>query len=532
VPGLAGLFFSVANVSVQRGEQPRGEVERGVAIASPLRNAVNPLAGHHKDSWKLVCRLAKSFFLSERDISEVAMEGVSRAILEAGELSGIIQGFYRTIHEEADSLMASRQRLLFGLTTTQLDLAEELRIDACIESFLSPSTPLDEKKSSVDIPQSPIFSLITSSTLVACAVLPVGLPLPSLNCDLIPFFNPYVYQPSAQLAQDSSAEVNAAAGEASQTTAPWPVYSLGKPTQPAALAAVQPALEIFSLLPKLKEPSRQLAVLLATVDILCRCVSCHRAAVLAGSAASVSQQTEKSGSAVPPLPLAAALPEPAHINADDLLGLLSFVAIHTDASYLHSTVAALADYAGEEQLIEKPGFFLTSLQAGLLYAINPDILMRVRCGHCEVIGSVPVVVCKCCGRKLCEACDATLHSMQGEAPLSQHERITLPRLSDVAGIDHICSAAGGDGGSAGRSADSFSEPVSHHRVSNSTNTNFPSPAFPLDRQDSDVFHDPAPVVEVALGYAQVAAAASELLSPGTSRYTLEVAAYEDLEDES
>ena len=132
-------------------------------------------------------------------------------------------------------------------------------------------------------------------------------------------------------------------------------------------------------------------------------------------------------------------------------------------------VDIIAEYVAEEQLIERPGFFLTTLQvstgcavticalkpltppaspfffprhwqAATMYAISADAIARLACGHCEVLRAgvaaaapppPPVVVCAECGRQLCGPCDRLIHSAArrtpaaaavGAPPLALHSR--------------------------------------------------------------------------------------------------------------
>jgi len=74
----------------------------------------------------------------------------------------------------------------------------------------------------------------------------------------------------------------------------------------------------------------------------------------------------------------------------------------------------------ETAMIEREGFYLTSLQAALQYALTPDIAARARrCGHCEAADARRE--CRACGRRLCRACDALLHEQGGEAPRAEGE---------------------------------------------------------------------------------------------------------------
>ena len=72
----------------------------------------------------------------------------------------------------------------------------------------------------------------------------------------------------------------------------------------------------------------------------------------------------------------------------------------------------LADFTSEALLIEREGFFLTSLQAATQYAVTADLAARAqRCGHCEA--AAPSRECRACGRRLCAACDELLHGAGG-----------------------------------------------------------------------------------------------------------------------
>jgi hypothetical protein len=203
----------------------------------------------------------------------------------------------------------------------------------------------------------------------------------------------------------------------------------------------------------------KLRVIVATVEALCRCVSVHRGAVGAAAAATAAARAAAAGeaaNAAPPPQM-----DPAHINADDLLGLLCYVAIHARVPRLHSAVAALGDYAGEDALIERPGFFLTTLQAALMYTTHGDIFLRLGCGHCEAPAAVAAVVCRPCGRRLCAQCNGKLHAAGGGA--EGHARVEAPEggargakhsRSDAASSRSaeasVASGAGGAGGGGAR----------------------------------------------------------------------------------
>jgi len=129
------------------------------------------------------------------------------------------------------------------------------------------------------------------------------------------------------------------------------------------------------------------------------------------------------------------VPETTHINADDLLGLLCLALVHARVRGLAAAVAEVGDFVAETAMIEREGFYLTSLQAALHYALTADIAARARrCGHCEAADAARE--CRACGRRLCAACDALLHEHGGgggggdgargarRRALAAHERFT------------------------------------------------------------------------------------------------------------
>jgi hypothetical protein len=375
-----------------------------------------------------------------------------------------------------------------------------------------------------------------------------------------------------------------------------------------------PAVDVFRLLSSLREPARKIRALLAVVEVICRCVTAHRAALARARAAAAAATRAAltaprgggaggatraaltaprgggaaaatraaltaprgggaggaggagggggGGSGVPALADAGTSLEAAHINADDLLGLLCWTALHvasegswgegpvgageggeraaaaleaaavealatglddddeeegefgalgapatassslfggeTDAPpfpgsgtragggaggggypssphpppaphpatslpALFADVALMADFAGEAALIERPGFFLTSLQAALLYAMSPDIASRIACGHCEA--APPARLCRACGRQLCGACDALLHPPLSDEEracgeggeearalaraMARHVRVAAPRAGGGGGgVGGGVSGGGGSGGGA------------------------------------------------------------------------------------
>ena len=209
------------------------------------------------------------------------------------------------------------------------------------------------------------------------------------------------------------------------TISSFPDFQGGSINRPAALTAFLPAISTFTIIASAAEPNVRLRVLVATVDALCRCASTHRAGVaLANAHAQQQQQMNLSSRALSDQTMNSsehknaitsthfqqtALLETAHINADDLLGLLCLVLIHARVYKLASRVAMAADYVSEVMLIERPGFFLTSLQAAISYASSDDIKQRLSCGICEQVDAKIQVSCIECGRRLCSMCDKRIH---------------------------------------------------------------------------------------------------------------------------
>lgn len=178
----------------------------------------------------------------------------------------------------------------------------------------------------------------------------------------------------------------------------YPSYGTGTREHPAAFAAFQPAIDVLALLPAYAEPHMKLRVLATCVDILCRCLTLHRQGM--------ATALEEIGAPVPPQLL-----DPAHINADDLLGLLCLIALHAHVPNLFAEVDFMYEWASEEALIEQTGFFLTSLQAACMYAVSEDPRARIQCGHCTGTSGMPVSVrCRACGRQLCAQCDGLVHT--------------------------------------------------------------------------------------------------------------------------
>jgi hypothetical protein len=100
----------------------------------------------------------------------------------------------------------------------------------------------------------------------------------------------------------------------------------------------QAAIDVFAAMGRSVEPTSKARLLCGVVDAACACVNeaYRRAGTVAG-------------------------PEAMTINADDLVGLFSYIVIHSDTSPL-AQVAFLEAFLDGEECIEMSGFLLTSLQ--------------------------------------------------------------------------------------------------------------------------------------------------------------------------
>lgn len=223
----------------------------------------------------------------------------------------------------------------------------------------------------------------------------------------------------------------------------FPAYALGRPEAPAAFAPLMSALQTFQLLSLVPDPPTKLRVVAATVDTLCRCITVHRQGLAAASAAvaAAAQAGDVVATSRRPMPSLGRV-EAAHINADDLLGLLVWVVVHTAVPHLFAEVDVAFEFASEPSLIERTGFLLASLQAAVMYASTQDVIKTLKCGHCEGTSGEPIAIrCKACGRLLCPACDAAIHdpAAMSEAAAATHVRVAAPVTllppSDRAGAD-------------------------------------------------------------------------------------------------
>ena len=167
-------------------------------------------------------------------------------------------------------------------------------------------------------------------------------------------------------------------------------------------------------------------MLQATVDVLCRVITLYRlglarAMAAAGEPAGPGAGGEPSAlapSSSPSAPTAAAailsLLAPAHINADDLLGLLCYLAIHAGVQNLVAQIEFVYEYVNAETSLDQGGFYITSLQAACMYAASEDPQRFLTCGHCERPAgddaAAAAVRCRACGRQFCASCDAAVHA--------------------------------------------------------------------------------------------------------------------------
>lgn len=521
------------------------------SFASPSSSAAAAPSNEVRTAWRYACRITKSLHLSERDIDDICTDAIQTVVFRV--LGKSINALYRSMHIEEDTSLRQSYAVLWGMTTTQQDLADELRLDALsnylpLHSFTHLSTrcsyiiPAAEGSRqytlqqtqrqqnilgydiSTNVQEIPIMATTSCLPTQALAVLwtsmavslrlPLGLLPASVlgksatnpsandntsttgitgfvrgrsfsnshntngnvnpyllkqqqqyhedvkllvqNMDHVQFLHP-VNQTIQSLDKDPYQLNQQKNSTTKEHTSPirfaFPEYMKGTIDNPASLVALQPAIAIFSLFAQYHEPNMKLRVLMATVDTLCRCVTAHRTGIAASIAhiRKLTKEHEHSDASserdttTNPLTSSsygkpttaeliaaslaatniASLLETAHINADDLLGLLCHIAIHAGVPNLISDIAMVADYVSEEMMIERPGFFLTSLQAAVAYAVTDDIQQRLTCGHCEGKSNLPVTVrCRACGRQLCSLCDKLLHSLS-DNPSLQASSITI-----------------------------------------------------------------------------------------------------------
>lgn len=417
-------------------------------------------------AWRYVCGLARSLTLSDREVEAVCAEAVQRVVF--GALGPSVLGLYRRVHGEDDARLRSAYSALWGLTTTQLELAPELRVDA-----VGPHVPVPQPHGIVGLYTSsalplglplPPLAVVTAATAalerasrLAAHYLPGPLSPGSASSATKPFLSPAPLSPwmsggdgatrgrsvsmlhnatAALVGLDSIPEDVAdvtgiedadgnqqrtASGAASPAAVPpaWPIYARGSFARPASLASIQPAVDIFALLPHFADPIAKMRVLLAVVDVLCRSVTLHRQGLAAALAACGQGDAH-----------AASLVEPSQINADDLLGSLAWVAVHAGVPHLFAEIEFICDHVPPDMMMERGGFVLTTLQAAVMYAKGQDPRDRLRCGHCEAPGKPLAARCKPCGRVLCSECDALVHGAgSGEAAFHPRAPIGLPVLS-------------------------------------------------------------------------------------------------------
>jgi hypothetical protein len=442
--------------------------------------------------WKYCCKIAKSIHFTERDFDDICIDAIQTVVFES--IGESIAQLYEIAHKVDDDALSRSYDTLWGISSTQLDLAKELRLDACTQllpCYSSQGTTMTSSKpirmTSVWYENDSLSSSSTTTTSNRNGVYASYLfPPPSISLPpkahlalrvnvLIPLrkvtrgaetqFGVLGLMPTSQLIHDhSSASFSSSSLSLSSsntlekvvekktpdrtllgmltsssskqqqqnlsssndtTISSFPDFQGGSINRPAALTAFLPAISTFTIIASAAEPNVRLRVLVATVDALCRCASTHRAGVaLANAHAQQQQQMNLSSRALSDQTMNSserknaitsthfqqtALLETAHINADDLLGLLCLVLIHARVYKLASRVAMAADYVSEVMLIERPGFFLTSLQAAISYASSDDIKQRLSCGICEQVDAKIQVSCIECGRRLCSMCDKRIH---------------------------------------------------------------------------------------------------------------------------
>ena len=453
--------------------------------------------------WKYCCKIAKSIHFTDRDIDDICIDAIQTVVFEGFGES--IAELYQIASKAEDEALSKVYNSLWGISSSQLDLAKELRLDACTQ--ISPSFPNASAKGGggailsassqkpmrmksvwyeVDAPSSSSSSTAAAAGGGSTIFPPPSICLPpkphqALRVNvLIPLrrvtrgaetqYGVLGWMPTSNLLLGDqitspsplspSSSTSTGAGTIKQiATKPTSIFSLvsasspskassstssssssysfddlvmsfpdfsgGTLARPAALSAFQPAISTFSFIASAVEPNLRLRVLVATVDALCRCASAHRGGVALSKAIQhnrnqiqISRNSNDPSSTLTDLnntqasapPPSNALLETAHINADDLLGLLCLVLIHARVNKLASRVAMAADYVSEVMLIERPGFFLTSLQAAISYALSDDIKQRLACGVCEKASAPIHMSCAVCGRRLCASCDVTIHS--------------------------------------------------------------------------------------------------------------------------
>jgi hypothetical protein len=68
--------------------------------------------------------------------------------------------------------------------------------------------------------------------------------------------------------------------------------------------------------------------------------------------------------------------------ADDLLGLLCYLAIHAGVQGMFAQIEFVYEHVSAETSLDQSGFFITSLQAACMYAASEDPRRYLGCGHC------------------------------------------------------------------------------------------------------------------------------------------------------
>lgn len=495
--GATGLYMR-PSATFEAHFKLQQQQQQGQTPAHPAASAASPSASSDVvlTAWRYACRVARSVHLTDRDCDDIAIDAVQTVVFEC--IGSSIQQLYRAAHADEDDALAHAYRLLWGITTSQMDLDKDLRMDAVAQ--LGPLHPVphrharqiyayvlaerDRLSSSSQPHPSSLFGphlaltpsqcmpVHASAVLLASIAFVLRLPINLLPAAVLGHSSSgggrgggtgasswlSVGHSAAELlllaasasswtglggqngignsgrlmqphptAPTPSAQPSSTDGCATKIPVPpsppsfvWPDYSVGTSTSPASLSPIQHAISLFRLISAYSQPNMKVRVLVATVDALCRCVTAHRSGTAMAAdakerweeAAAASGEGGAHGSSDASSHHHHDALSTAHINADDLLGLLCHVIIHAGVPCLSSEVAMISDFVSDEMMIERPGFFLTSLQAALTYAVTDDIRGRVKCGHCEGVGDGSrevAVVCVQCGRQLCRSCDALLH---------------------------------------------------------------------------------------------------------------------------
>jgi hypothetical protein len=467
----AGRQHRISSVASTRSRgRSRAESGAGAALSAAAKQAQRI-----NSAWRYVCSLARSLTLSDREVDVVCHEALQQLVYAC--LGPSVMALYTATHDADDGGLRASYGSLWGLTTTQLELAPELRVDGVgrlaplvpahgvVGMYVSSALPLGLPLPPLPVVVAAAASAGAPAAPLASATSPVApalsSPAPSrlrpsgsggdgdagnrgrsssmhaggavktVVLDLIPEEDPAAGgsgglaspQSSPALPPIRAAPVmpNAAPLPPPSATAPaaplpllpaWPAYARGTFARPAALAAVQPAVDAFALLPSFADPISKMRLLVAVVDILCRCVTLHRQGLSTAVAASATGSAESRAAAAA---AAASMIEPSQINADDLLGSLCWVAVHAGLGRLFAEIEFISDLVPQDSLFERGGFVLTTMQAAAMYAKSQDPRDRLRCGHCEGRGKPVVTRCRPCGRRLCADCDGVLHATPATA---------------------------------------------------------------------------------------------------------------------